>query len=65
MKMLMISLLLLCSSVFAESDQFISETIRAEWDRFRTLVERIRPDGQIGVYMDYTEFAETTLLWKI
>lgn len=65
MKKLIIALFLICTSTFAESDQFISDTIRAEWKRFRALVEEIQPDGQIGGYMDYKEYGETTLLWRI
>lgn len=60
--LLVLAALLLSHSVFANN---ISETLMKEWNTFRALVETLEADGDVGGYMDYKEYGETTLLWRI
>lgn len=36
-----------------------------EWSTFRSLVDTLEADGDIGGYMDYKEYGEMTLLWRV
>lgn len=63
MKFILIGMLALFGQAFAQSD--ISQTLLKEWNTFRSLVETLSPDGDIGGYMDYKEYGETLLLWRV
>lgn len=42
----------------------ISKTIQKEWTIFRAQVDLIEPEGDIGGYMLYRDYADMTLLWR-
>lgn len=65
MKKFLFALLFLSTQVFAQNAEMISKTLQSEWSEFRSYVETIQADGDIGGYMDYKEFGELTLLWRI
>lgn len=65
MKKILFALLLLSSQVFAQSAETVSKTLQSEWSEFRSYVETLEADGDVGSYMDYKEFGDMTLLWKI
>lgn len=50
------------TQVFA--NDFISQTLMKEWTTFRTQVNEITPDGDVGGYMLYREYGDMTLLWR-
>lgn len=35
-----------------------------EWSNFRTLVDTLEADGDVGGYMDFKKYGEMTLLWR-
>lgn len=53
-------------SLFSQSlaNENISKTIMSEWKNFRTKVDTIEPQGDIGGYMLYREYGKVTLLWR-
>lgn len=42
----------------------ISETLMKEWSTFRSKVDTIEPQGDIGGYMLYRDYNDMTLLWR-
>lgn len=65
MKKLLFVFVLLSTQAFGQSAETISETLRSEWSEFRGQVETLEADGEIGGYMEYKEFGDMTLLWRI
>ena len=65
MKKLLVLFLFLSSHVFALTGEEISENLQGEWSKFRTLVETLEADGDIGGYMDFKRYEDVTLLWRI
>lgn len=65
MKKLLFALVLLSTQAFGQNAETISKTLQSEWSEFRSHVETLEADGDIGGYMEYKEFGEMTLLWRI
>lgn len=65
MKKFLFALILLSSQAFGQSAEAISEAVRSEWSEFRDYVETLEADGDIGGYMEYKEFGDMKLLWRI
>lgn len=65
-KLLFVFLFLsISSTAFGQSASEVVSTLQAEWSRFRTLVDTLTPDGEIGGYMQYVEYEDVTLLWRV
>ena len=63
MKKMFLVFVLLMSSAFAD-DAKISQTLMEEWNRFRTLVDTLKADGDIAEYMLYKKYGDMDLLWR-
>ncbi len=48
----------------ASGSDAISKSLMKEWTTFRTQVDQIEPQGDIGGYMLYRDYADMTLLWR-
>jgi hypothetical protein len=62
MKKIILIFTLLIGNAFASDS--ISKTLMEEWSRFRTLVDKTEPHGDIGGYMLYRDYENMTLLWR-
>lgn len=57
------SLLSFQSLAFADKD--VSYILQEEWTRLRAHVEDLKPEGDIGGYMDFKTYGKVTLLWRL
>lgn len=64
MKKLILVFVFVFTSCQIFASEKISQTLMNEWTHFRTMVDTIKPEGDIGGYMLYRDYADMTLLWR-
>lgn len=63
-KAMMILTLVLSFVGQAQASSSYSQTILAEWARFRSMVANLDAEGEVGGYMKFVRYDNMTLLWR-
>lgn len=64
MKTILLICLFVIGNAFAQNDRQLGETLREEWQEYRSMVDTLSADGDVGGYMLFKTYGDMVLLWR-